>query len=77
MRFTPLLLLAGCTPSEMAQSWEIDRMRILAVQANVLDETGALTPQAEPQPGDTVMLRSLTVHPEIETPQVLWTGFSG
>ena len=75
MRFTPILFaITGCSANEMAQSWEIDRMRILAVQASVVDETGALTPQAEPQPGDTVLLRSLTVHPEIEAPHVIWTG---
>ena len=74
IRLLPLVLLAGCTPSEMAQSWEIDRMRILGVQASVLDENGALTAQAEPGPGDVVVMRSLTVHPDIEAPSVIWTG---
>ncbi len=69
-----LSLLSGCGERDVAQQWQIDRMRILAVQTSVLDENGALTPRAEPQPGETVRMASLTVHPDIESPHILWTG---
>lgn len=75
IRFLPLLLLANaCGDGQLAQSWQIDRMRILAVRTSVLDDDGVPTPQAEPQPGDTVQLASLAVHPDIEAPHVIWTG---
>jgi hypothetical protein len=57
------LLLAACSPPQLAASWQLDRLRILAVQA---------TP-AEPQPGDTVSFRSLVYQPaELELEGVLW-----
>ena len=68
------LISTSCGTQEMAQSWQIDRMRVLAVRTSVLGEDGTPTAQAEPQPGDTVVLNSLTVHPDIEAPQVIWTG---
>jgi hypothetical protein len=74
-RFLPLLgILPACSDVQLSQSWQIDRMRILAVRASVLNEDGVPTTLAEPQPGDTVQLASLTVHPEIDTPHVIWTG---
>jgi hypothetical protein len=75
IRFLPLFLIANaCSDVNVAQSWQIDRMRILAVRTSVLNEEGVPTTQAEPQPGDSVQLASLTVHPDVETPHVIWTG---
>jgi hypothetical protein len=75
MRLFPLILLANaCSDGHVSQSWQIDRMRILAVRTSVLNDQGVPTSQAEPQPGDSVQLASLTVHPDIEVPHVIWTG---
>lgn len=75
IRFLPLFLIANaCSDVQISQSWQIDRMRILAVRTSVLNDDGVPTPQAEPQPGDTVQLASLTVHPDVETPNIIWTG---
>lgn len=48
-----LALLAACSTDEVAQGWQIDRLRVLAVAAE----------PAEPRPGETVTFRSLTVSP--------------
>ena len=53
MRLLLPLLLTGCTVETLAQSWQLDRLRVLAVRA---------TP-AEPQPGDTVTFDSLLYVP--------------
>lgn len=53
MRLLLPLLLTGCTVEQLAQSWQLDRLRILAVRA---------TP-AEPRPGDTVSFDSLLYVP--------------
>ena len=55
-----LLMLTGCNYESMSPSWLIDRTRILGVQAEVAGEPGL----AEPRPGDRVVFRSLTVHPD-------------
>ncbi len=55
-----LLLVAslmGCTTEPLSQSWQLDRLRVLGVQAE----------PAEPQPGDTVVFRSLVYVPYGET----------
>lgn len=49
----PLLLL-GCGGNPMAQSWQLDRLRVLAVSGE----------PAEPRPGDTVQFQSLLYLPE-------------
>jgi len=49
-------------------------MRILAVRTSVLDEDGIPTQQAEASPGDLVRMASLTVHPDVVAPHVVWTG---
>jgi hypothetical protein len=55
--------LAGCAAETLSQSWQLDRLRILAVQAE----------PAEPQPGDTVAFRSLVYVPFGQTlAGVLW-----
>ena len=51
-----LLLLAslmGCTTEPLSESWQLDRLRVLGVQAE----------PAEPRPGDTVTFRSLIYVP--------------
>jgi hypothetical protein len=58
-----LSLLVACTTSELSESWQIDRMRVLAVAAE----------PAEPRPGDTVDLRALVVGPE-EVGLVVWVA---
>jgi hypothetical protein len=62
-----LLALAGCTTTELSRSWEIDRLRILAVKAE----------PAEPGPGDTVTFEGLVVSPEAELELVMWIGCLG
>lgn len=58
-------LLSGCAALEMAQTWQLDRLRILGAQAE----------PAEAKPGDTVTLRSLTFIPEEqEVEAVTWFG---
>jgi len=57
-------LTAGCGANQLAQSWEIDRTRILAVRAE----------PAEPAPGDRVTFEALTVHPEFDIESVIWMG---
>ena len=56
---------AGCGGSDLAQEWQLDRLRVLAVRA---------TP-AEPRPGDTVTFeRLLYVPPETTLETVTWFG---
>lgn len=59
---TLLLTLLACTTSELSQSWQIDRLRVLAVAAE----------PAEPRPGDTVTFTSLVVSPEVEVAATIW-----
>jgi len=59
----PLLLLFSCGSADLSQSYELDRLRILGVQA---------TP-AEPQPGEVTTMTSLVYVPEGETLSgVIW-----
>ena len=65
--YLPFLCLytTGCSVQEMAQAWQLDRLRVLATQA---------TP-AEAQPGDTVEFKSLVYQPEGESLEgVVWFG---
>lgn len=48
-----ILTLSGCDTEEMAESWQIDRLRVLAVASE----------PAEPRPGDTVRFDALVVSP--------------
>jgi hypothetical protein len=57
-----LLALIACTTSELSESWEIDRLRVLAVAAE----------PAEPRPGDTVTFTSLVVSPDLELAATVW-----
>lgn len=63
----PLLLLIACTTSELSESWEIDRLRILAVAAE----------PAEPRPGDTVTFSSLVVSPDGPVAATVWFACLG
>ena len=62
-----LLLLLACSPIEVAESWQIDRMRILAIAAE----------PAEPRPGDKVTFSSLIVSPNQPVACSAWLGCSG
>ena len=62
--FVLFFVLAGCTVDELSQSYELDRLRVLAVRA---------TP-AEPRPGDTVALEAYTYDPEDRDLGILWFG---
>lgn len=60
-----LSLFSGCSALEMAQTWQLDRLRILGAQAE----------PAEARPGDTVTLKSLTFIPEEQNLEsVIWFG---
>lgn len=60
-----LSFLSGCSVLEMAQTWQLDRLRILAAQAE----------PPEAQPGETVVLKSLTFIPEEQSIEsVIWFG---
>lgn len=67
-RMYPILFLpffTGCAALEMAQTWQLDRLRVLATKSL----------PAEPQPGDTVILESLTYAPAGESVDaVIWFG---
>src|SRR6187455_924187 len=58
------LLLAGCTVDELSQSYQLDRLRVLAVRA---------TP-AEPRPGETITLEAYTYDPDGRDLGILWFG---
>ena len=62
--FVLSFLLAGCTVDELSQSYQLDRLRVLAVRA---------TP-AEPRPGETITLDAYTYDPEGRDLGILWFG---
>lgn len=66
LRLPPLCLLpllaAACEGPDLSQSWEIDRLRILAVKAE----------PAEPGPGDVVTFDALVLDPEDRGLTVMW-----
>ena len=66
----------ACQASEMAQSWQVDRTRVLAIKAEVVGEDGTTSSLAEAQPGETINLSALLVHPELPS-AALWLGCSG
>lgn len=57
-----ILLLAGCDRVEVAESWQIDRLRVLAVAGE----------PAEPRPGETVRFSSLVVSPNTGVALTTW-----
>ncbi|NCG22432.1 MAG: hypothetical protein GWP91_25735, partial [Rhodobacterales bacterium] len=63
--FVSALLLTGCGANTMAQEWQLNRLRILAVRSI----------PAEPQPGDRVTFESLVYVPTGQSLEgVLWFG---
>ena len=57
------LLLISCAASELSQSWQLDRLRILGAQAE----------PAEPSPGDIVQFTSFVFAPrEQDVDSVIW-----
>lgn len=62
-----ILPLLACTTTELSQSWQIDRLRVLAVAAE----------PAEPRPGDTVTFRSLVVSPDAPVAATVWFACLG
>ncbi|HNC98524.1 MAG TPA: hypothetical protein PKW90_20505, partial [Myxococcota bacterium] len=61
-----LFFLLACSRIEVSESWQIDRLRVLAIAAE----------PAEPRPGDTVHFRSLVVSPNRPVECVAWIGCS-
>jgi len=57
-----LPLILGCGATQLSQSWQIDRLRVLAVAAE----------PAEPRPGDVVSFTSLTVSPAVPVAMTTW-----
>lgn len=57
-----LLALLGCQPIDLAEEWELDRLRLLAVRAE----------PAEPAPGDTVTFTSLRFVPDGADWTAIW-----
>jgi len=70
------LLIFGCGGLELSQSWQLDRVRILAVRPFVDVETDpVLGTRAEPEPGETVRFEALTYAPPDEpVGGVLWSA---
>jgi hypothetical protein len=58
--------LIACAGQELAQAWQVDRLRVLAVAAE----------PAEPKPGETVAFSALVVSPEVDVSAVIWTACS-
>tara|TARA_B110000037_G_scaffold219273_1_gene284106 strand:- start:533 stop:1450 length:918 start_codon:yes stop_codon:yes gene_type:complete len=70
-----LLSNIACQATEMAQSWQVDRTRVLAIKAEVVGLDGTTSSLAEAQPGETINLSALLVHPELPS-TALWLGCS-
>jgi hypothetical protein len=60
--FAFLMPLLGCTTTELSESWQIDRLRVLGVAAE----------PAEPRPGDRVTFTSLVVSPVVPVASTVW-----
>jgi len=70
-RILPFMVLCGCGSKEMtpmADSWQLDRLRLLGVRAEVVGANDpVLGTRAEPRPGETVAFTSLTYNPSEST----------
>ena len=63
--WTAMLALMGCGTTELSQSFNLDRIRLLAVRAAVAEEPDlVLGGRAEPRPGETVTFTALTYFPD-------------
>ena len=60
----PLFLLAGCDLPQMAEEWQLDRLRLLAIAAE----------PAEPVPGDKVTFTSLQFVPDSDGAPAEWSS---
>jgi hypothetical protein len=59
------LLVMGCEEIGMAESWQLDRLRVLGVRAEVADGIDPiLGHRAEPRPGETTLFSSLIYVPK-------------
>ena len=55
-------MLIGCEQTRMSEEWQLDRIRLLGVRAEVQGTPDpVLGTRAEPQPGETVQFSSLWV----------------
>ena len=70
------LLLTGCGRAELAQNWQLDRIRILAISATVDQEPDpVLGARAEPRPGENVLFDALYYVPLSEMISgAFWVG---
>ena len=60
-----MLALMGCGTTELSQSFNLDRIRLLGVRAAVAEEPDPiLGGRAEPRPGETVAFTALTYFPD-------------
>lgn len=76
MRLLLPFLLVACDQTRLAESWQLDRPRLLAARAEVAAPPDPLLgTRAEPQPGETVMFSSLRYSPP-GTPELsaMWIG---
>ena len=62
-----IFTLLACTENELSESWQIDRLRVLAVAAE----------PAEPRPGDRVTFTSLVVSPKVPVAATVWFACLG
>lgn len=66
--FSVQICALGCSVQDMAQTWQLDRLRVLATQSE----------PAEAQPGDTVAFQSLVYQPPGASLEgVVWFGCLG
>jgi len=73
--FLPLLI-TGCGTTELTQSWQLDRHRLLGARGEVAGTPDpVLGTRAEPRPGETLLFSSLRYTPEDEpSAGALWIG---
>jgi hypothetical protein len=69
-------LLIGCGETEQAQSWQLDRIRLLAARGEVAGPPDpVLGTRAEPRPGETLRFSSLSyAPPDDPIAGALWIG---
>jgi hypothetical protein len=62
------VLLNGCDQTELTEAWQLDRLRVLGVRAQVAGEPDpVLGYRAEPEPGETTTFESLVYVPKDTT----------
>jgi hypothetical protein len=75
-RFIPIICMISCSATDMSANWQLDRLRLLAVRAEVdADPDLVLGTRAEPRPGETVLFSSLKYIPEDTTvDSTIWSA---